>query len=86
MRGNFSKTVRQFCASLDAKHPFAFGIDLQRQLAAIQPEDRQIIRRSLDRHLPFGRPSFSGAIPRPAPVTENRFDRVQIKRCPAAVD
>jgi hypothetical protein len=71
---------------LDAKYPLAFGIDLQRQLAAVQPEDRQIIRRFLDRYFPLGRLSFSAAIPRSAPVTENRFDRVQIQRRPAAVD
>jgi hypothetical protein len=71
---------------LDAKYPLAFGIDLQRQLAAVQPEDRQIIRRFLDRHFPLGRLSFPAAVPWPAPVAENRFDRVQIQRCPAAVD
>jgi class 3 adenylate cyclase len=31
----------------DAKHAFAFGIDLEGQLAAVQLEDRQIIGRSL---------------------------------------
>jgi hypothetical protein len=72
--------------SLDAKYPFAFGIDLQRQLAAVQPEDRQIVRRFLDRHFPLSRFSFSGALPRPAPITENRLDRVPIQRRPAAVD
>ena len=41
---------------LDAKDAFAFSIDLQSQLAAVQLEDRQIIRRSLDRDFPFGRP------------------------------
>jgi hypothetical protein len=35
--------------SLNAKYALAFGIDLQRQLAAVQLEDCQIIRRSLDR-------------------------------------
>ncbi|HUE00901.1 MAG TPA: hypothetical protein VMR62_15125 [Bryobacteraceae bacterium] len=39
---------------LDAKDAFAFGLDLQSQLAAVQLEDRQIIRRSLDRDFPFG--------------------------------
>ena len=29
---------------LDAKDAFAFGLDLQSQLAAVQLEDRQIIR------------------------------------------
>ena len=39
---------------LNAKHALAFGIDLQSQLAAVQLEDRQIIRRFLDRYFPFG--------------------------------
>ena len=38
----------------DAKHAFAFGVNLERQLAAMQLEDRQIIRRFLDRDFPFG--------------------------------
>jgi hypothetical protein len=32
----------------EAKHALAFGINLQSQLAAVQPEYRQIIRRFLD--------------------------------------
>jgi len=40
--------------SLNAKDAFAFGIDLQRQLAAVQLEDRQILHRSLDRDFPLG--------------------------------
>jgi hypothetical protein len=40
---------------LDAKHAFAFAVDLQGQLSAVQLEDRQIICRSLDRDFPFGR-------------------------------
>jgi hypothetical protein len=40
--------------NLDAKHALAFGIDLQSQLAAVQLEDRQIIRRFLDRYFPLG--------------------------------
>jgi hypothetical protein len=39
----------------DAKHAFAFAIDLQSQFATVQLEDRQIIGRSLDRDFPFGR-------------------------------
>ncbi len=38
---------------LNAKHALAFGINLQSQLAAVQLEDRQIIRRFLDRYFPF---------------------------------
>jgi hypothetical protein len=33
---------------LEAKHVFAFGIDLQSQLAEVQLENRQVIRRCLD--------------------------------------
>jgi hypothetical protein len=33
---------------LDAKQAFAFAIDLEGQIAAVQLEDRQIIGRSLD--------------------------------------
>jgi hypothetical protein len=39
----------------DAKDAFAFGIDLEGQLAAVQLEDRQIIRRSLNRDLELTR-------------------------------
>ena len=39
---------------LNAKYALAFGINLQSQLAAVQPEDRQIIGRFLDRYFPFG--------------------------------
>ena len=38
---------------LDAKYALAFGIDLERQPAAVQLEDREIIHRSLDRDFPF---------------------------------
>src|SRR6516225_4794213 len=40
---------------LDAKDTFAFAIDLQGQLAAVQLEDRQILGRSLDGHFALGR-------------------------------
>src|ERR1700724_2828204 len=71
---------------LDTKHAFAFGIDLQRQLAAVQLEDRQIIRRSLDRDFPFGRPLGWAADFRTMLVSEDGFDSLQIERGPAAVD
>src|ERR1700732_4305247 len=61
----------------DAKHAFAFGIDLEGQLAAVQLEDRQIIGRSLDRDFPFGRPLGSPAINRAMPVSEDRLDGLQ---------
>src|SRR5881397_1631983 len=70
----------------DAKDTLAFGIDLQCQLAAMQFEDRQIIRRSLDRDFPFSRSSFSGAIFRTGLITENGFDGLKIQRCPTAID
>jgi hypothetical protein len=46
----------------DAQDAFAFGIDLEGQPAAVQLEDRQIIARSLDRDLPFGRALGAPAI------------------------
>src|SRR3979490_1232739 len=71
---------------LDAKEAFAFSIDLQSQLAAVQLEDRQIIRRSLDRDFPFGRPLGSPAINRTMPVSEDRLDGLQVQGSAAAVD
>src|SRR3979490_1532328 len=71
---------------LDAKEAFAFSIDLQSQLAAVQLEDRQIIRRSLDRDFPFGRPLGSPAINRAMPVSEDRLDGLQVQGGTAAVD
>src|SRR2546427_6813916 len=70
----------------DAKHAFAFGIDLDGQLAAVQLEDRQIIRRSLDRDFPFGRPLGSPAINRTMLVSEDRLDGLEIEGSTAAVD
>src|SRR4029077_9297884 len=54
-RATAVELARVMSNRLDAKDAFAFGIDLQSQLAAVQLEDRQIIRRSLDRDFPFGR-------------------------------
>jgi hypothetical protein len=70
----------------DAKHALAFGMDLQGQLATVQLEDRQIIRRSLDRDFPFGRPLGSSAIDRAAPISEDRLDGLQVQWCTAAVN
>src|SRR5215467_14780040 len=70
----------------DAKNAFAFGIDLERQLAAAQLEDRQIIRRSLDRDLPFGRPLCSPAILRAPLISQDRLDGLQVQWGAAAVD
>ena len=63
----------------DAKHAFAFGIDLQGQLAAVQLEDRQIIRRSVDRDFPFGGAFGSLAINRATPVSEDCLDGFQVQ-------
>src|ERR1700740_3166971 len=70
---------------LDAKHTFAFAIDLERHLAAVQLEDRQIIGRSLDSHFPLGR-SLGSAISRAATVSQDRPDGLQVQGCAAAVD
>src|SRR5215470_8573826 len=70
----------------DAKDAFAFGIDLERQLATAQLEDRQIIRRSLDRDFPFGRPLCSPAISRATAISQDRLDSLQVQWGTAAVD
>src|SRR5215469_17912619 len=70
----------------DAKDAFAFGIDLQRQLATVQPEDGQIIRRSLDRDLPLGRPLCSPPTFRPVLIPQDRLDGLQVQWSAAAVD
>jgi len=61
---------------LDAKDTFAFAIDLQGQLAAVQLEDRQIIGRFLDGHFPLGRSFGSGVISRATPGSQDRLDRL----------
>ena len=63
----------------DPKDAFAFGIDLEGQLATVQLEDRQIIRRSLDRDFPFGRAFGSLAINRATPVSEDCLDGFQVQ-------
>jgi hypothetical protein len=72
--------------SLDAKYAFAFGVDLQSQLAAMQLEDRQIIRRSLDRDFPCGRPHVSWAVFRPAFVSQDRLYGLQVQLSTAAIN
>src|SRR5271166_5116420 len=72
--------------SLNAKYALAFGIDLQRQLAAMQLEDCQIIRRSLDRDFPFGRPHVAWAVFRPALVSKDRLYHRQVQGRSAAID
>jgi hypothetical protein len=70
---------------LDAKDTFAFAIDLEGQLAAVQLEDRQIIGRSLDSDFPLGR-SLASAMPRAASVSQDRLDSLQVQWCAAAID
>ncbi len=70
---------------LHAKHAFAFGIN-QSQLATAQLEDRQIIRRSLDRHFPFGRPLFPFAICGTTLVSQDGLAGLEVKRRTAAVN
>src|ERR1700730_15954830 len=86
MAFNRETTSGNLSNGLDAKHAFAFGIDLQSQLAAVQLEDRQIIRRSLNRDFPFGRAFCSPAIFRTMLVSEDGFDGLQIEWGTAAVD
>jgi hypothetical protein len=77
--------LRIVCDALDAKHAFAFGIDLQSQLATVQLED-QIMHRSLDRDFPLGRWLISLAVSRTALVSKDRPDCPQIQRRTAAVN
>src|SRR3984893_15593970 len=85
-RATAVELARVMSNRLDAKDAFAFAIDLQSQLAAVQLEDRQIIGRSLDRDLPFGRPLGSTADFRTMLVSEDGLDGLQIERRAAAVD
>src|SRR5437868_6305333 len=70
----------------DAKHAFAFAIDLQSQLATVQLEDRQIIGRSLDRDFPFGRALGPSATFRAVFRSEDRLDGFQVQWRTTAVD
>src|SRR5947207_8000753 len=70
----------------DAKHAFAFAIDLQSQLATVQLEDRQIIGRSLDRDFPFGRALGPPATFRAVFRSEDRLDGFQVQWRTTAVD
>jgi hypothetical protein len=70
----------------DAEDAFAFGVDLEGQPAAVQLEDGQIIARSVDRDLPFGRALGAPAIFRAVLVTQDGFDGLQVQGRPAAVD
>src|SRR5690242_13376604 len=70
----------------DAKHAFAFAIDLQGQLATVQLEDRQIIGRSLDRDFPFGRALGPPATFRAMPGSEDRLDGFEVQWRATAVN
>src|SRR6266478_1503466 len=85
-RATAVELARVMSNRLDAKDAFAFSIDLQSQLAAVQLEDRQIIRRSLDRDFPFGRPLGSAVDFRTMLVSEDGFDGLEIEWGTAAVD
>jgi hypothetical protein len=69
---------------LNAEHVLAFGIDLQSQVAAVQFENGQIIRRSLDRDFPLG--SFALVVFRAVPISEDGLDGLEIQGRPAAVN
>jgi len=71
---------------LDAKYAFAFGIDLQSQLAAMQLEDRQIIRRFLERNLSLRGASMPPMKFRTTLVSDNGFDGLQVQGTSAAVN
>src|SRR5438045_7648428 len=80
----------EFCGvvgnRLDAKDAFAFGVDLQGQLATVQLEDRQIIRRSLDRDFPFGRALGPPATFRAMPGSDDRLDGFEVQWRATAVN
>src|SRR3954454_11105054 len=71
---------------LDAKDAFTFGVDLQGQLATVQLEDRQIIRRSLDRDFPFGRALGPPATFRAMPGSDDRLDGFEVQWRATAVN
>ena len=64
---------------LNAKYAFAFGIDLQSQVATVHFENGQIIRRFLDRDFPRDGMPFAFVIFRPMPVTEDGLDGLEIQ-------
>src|SRR6516162_5988504 len=93
MRGNFSSEYphRSCFASvvhhdLNAKHAFAFGIDLQSQFAAVQLKDRQIIRRFLDRYLPLGWVLFAPVKFRALLVAKDGFNSLEVQQHATAVN
>src|SRR6516225_8087101 len=71
---------------LDAKYALAFGINLERQPAAVQLEDRQIIHRSLDRYFPLSVLGLALAIFRPVLVAHDGLDGAYVERHAAAVN
>src|SRR6516225_3874244 len=71
---------------LDAKYALAFGINLERQPAAVQLEDRQIIHRSLDRYFPLSVLGLALAIFRPVLVAHDGLAGAYVERHAAAVN
>src|SRR5467141_1347418 len=59
---------------LDAKYALAFAIDLQRQPAAMQLEDRQFVDRSLERDFPLGALALALTIFRPVLIAHDGLD------------
>ena len=68
----------------DAEDAFAFGIDLQCQLAIMHFEHRQIIRRCLDHDSVSPIAQFPAA--RTFPVSKDRLHAIQTQRNPRPVD
>jgi hypothetical protein len=61
-RATAAQLARVMDDDLDAKHAFAFAVNLQSQGTTVQLEDRQIIGRSLDRDFPIWCAFFARAI------------------------
>src|SRR5215468_8414237 len=61
------------------------GASISTRRGCARLEDGQIIRRSLDRDLPFGRRLCSPAIFRPVLIAQDRLDGLQVQWGAAAV-
>ena len=73
------------CHGLDVEHAFAFDIDLPCQLAAVQLEDGQILRRSLDHHLPSSRSTLPLPVLGTMLVAQDGLDGFPVQRRAAAI-
>jgi hypothetical protein len=71
---------------LDAEYAFAFGLDLERQSAAMQFEDRQIIRRSLDRDFPLSRSALPLSVLGTMLTAQDGLDSFQVRPYPATIN